>query len=496
MRRWMIAALAVLLLLWGSRLAALEVLPLHNDEGLHLTRAVEVWNLHPFWTIADGKIVNHWPIALLYPQNAPVFVSRIATVLIALLGLAAGYDLARRRWGQGGALLAAALWLASPYLFFFERLAQSDAEAGALIVVTLWASLRLAERGRRVDAVVTGLALAAATLFKFTAAPFALMVIVLVLGWGLHPWRRRLEGLVIIGVVGAACFAVPLGYVALRGGGFATALGWLGGGTGDRLAAVGRNLAVLWGQLAGFGAFPWPGGAALAVGLVGLARWRRRPGSWSGALLVIGLLLPLGAIVLVSYEVEPRHFVVALPTALVLAGAGLGDLLGRAPAGRARITAMILVMITLVGAFIPFAWTAYTDPGGLPLPARVFRQYVADHSAGFGLREAVLDFPQTIGPPGTPVIASMFPDSCRRANFYDAFGYGMTCPIAPGLDAIQEALAAQGVVYVLAERPPIGFDPVALGTIQVAATRVMGYPRPGETADSASVILWRLAAAD
>ena len=34
-------------------------------------------------------------------------------------------------------------------------------------------------------------------------------------------------------------------------------------------------------------------------------------------------------------------------------------------------------------------------------------QYLIDYSSGYGLREAVLDFPNTIGSPGTPVIASM-----------------------------------------------------------------------------------------
>ena len=133
----------LLLVLWFSRITALEALPLHNDEGLHLTRAVEVWNLHPFWEIRDGKIINHWAIALFYPQHDPVFAGRIATVFISLIGFAAGYALIKRLFGSWAALLAGALWITSPYLFFFERLALSDAEAGALVVLALWASWRL-----------------------------------------------------------------------------------------------------------------------------------------------------------------------------------------------------------------------------------------------------------------------------------------------------------------------------------------------------------------
>jgi hypothetical protein len=120
----------LLLILWLSRLPGLKVLPLHNVEGLRLTHAVEVWNLHPFWEIRDGKIVNHWAIALFYPQNAPVFAARIATIFVSVIGFAAGYALTRRVFGVSDALVAGVLWIAC-HLFFIERLALSDAEAGA-----------------------------------------------------------------------------------------------------------------------------------------------------------------------------------------------------------------------------------------------------------------------------------------------------------------------------------------------------------------------------
>ena len=144
-RRWLLLAVCLLIVQWASRLPGLEALPLHNDEGLHLTRAVEVWHLHPFWEISDGKIVNHWPIALLYPQNAPVQAGRLPTLFLSLIGLAAGLALARRLFGPRGALLAGLLWIATPYLFFYERLALSDAEAGALIVLAMWGAIRYAE---------------------------------------------------------------------------------------------------------------------------------------------------------------------------------------------------------------------------------------------------------------------------------------------------------------------------------------------------------------
>lgn len=485
-RRWPVMVL--LLTLWGTRIAALETLPLHNDEGLHLTRAVAVWDGHPFWDITDGKIVNHWLIALFYPQHAPVFAARIATVLIALPGLAAAYVLARRLAGESGGLLAGTLWLLTPYQFFYERLAQSDVQARALALVALWGAYRLSVTGRPRDAVLTGLALAAAGLFKISAAPFALSVAIVILPGERLPLRRRISSLLIIAAIGAACLAIPLLYLVLRrGAGFGVALDWVGG-SGALFSSAGANLAALTALVAGEKAVI--AGSLAAIGWAGLLAVRVEIRRCTALLLAAGLL-PLAAILLLARTVEARHFGVAVPAALTLAGAGWGALLSRLPARVAglRWMAGLLLVGLLTAGFAPFAATAYRDPGSLPLPPAMARQYLTDHSAGFGLREAVQALPQTVSASDAPIVASMFGDSCRRANFYAAPGYALQCPDYPGTAAVQAALAAGGSVYVLEDALLHGFNPMELGGGLMLVAR---YARPGEPADGGSVILWRL----
>ena len=494
MRRWLIV-ISLLLLYWGSRVAALDALPLHNDEGLHLERAEQVWHGHPFWEISDGKVINHWPIALLYPQGDPVMAGRMATVLVGLLGLAAGLALARRLAGDRAALLVGALWIASPYLFFFERLALSDSEAGALIVVAVWAALLWAARGRWQAAGVAGAALAAAVLFKLTAAPYGLAVALIVLLAGDWAWRRRAAALLLIGGIVAASLAVPIAYLAATGRDLGVAFGWIG--TGDTRGgglALDDNLTRLWHQLTGFGTSWWAVG--LLAGLLLLLGWRAlRPGTvrgrarWLDALLVAGCVVPVLVTALLGNDVRPRHFVAGLPLALILAGLGWGRLAAGLRSDRAAWGLTGLIALLLAVGMIPLARTAYDAPGALTLSAELRLEYVTGHSAGFGLREAVLAFPETIGSPGVPVIASMFPDSCKRAAFYDRVGYGMVCPAAPGLPEICAALDASGVVYILAEKPPIGLQ---FDETNLPAVRLAGYPRPGETQQTASVALWRV----
>lgn len=474
--------LLLFLLFWVIRLQALDSLPLHNDEGLHVTRAVEVWNLHPFWEIRDGKIINHWVIALFYPQSSPVFVGRISTLFISLLGLAAGLALLRRAFGSTAALLGGLLWVASPYLFFYERMIFSDAEAGALAILAVWLAVRLADRSTIQRAILTGVALGLAALFKFTALPFAAAIAIIVLA-SRAPLGQRIRALMVIGVTVAALFSVPIVYLLLRGDDlFSIALGWVsGGGMSTGLA---ENLTRLWAQLTGFGTLIWT--VALGIGLALLLMLRPRRG---GFLLAV-IAVPLVSILLLGRDVQPRHFVVALPGFLLLGGAGIGLALERwVKSPMARQIATIGIAALLVLGLLPFAQIAYTTPGDLPLPPLMRTQYVAEHSAGFGLREAVQAFPVTLTD-DLPIIASMFPDSCRRANFYATDDRVMECTDAPGIDRIQAALAERGAVYVLTETSSIiGVD---VTTLDADATRIAGYPRPGETEADAAVVLWRL----
>jgi 4-amino-4-deoxy-L-arabinose transferase-like glycosyltransferase len=401
-----------------------------------------------------------------------------------MIGLAAGCALAHRYFGTTAMILAGVMWITSPYLFFYERLALSDAETGALVVVTMWSSLRLARSGTTRDAILTGLVLAAAALFKFTAAPFTLSVVIIVLLLSSHPFRRRILNLVVVGATVVVCFIPPLAYLLVSGDDFfSIALGWVGDSSGQN-PAFAANLTQLWVQLTGYGTLAWTvlflGGLAL---LLIISKARK-----VGGTLLLALGLSLLMMMILGREVLPRHYVVALPLALILAGSGLGSLINALDEQREKWVLSTLMIAISFFAIFPFMQTAYDNPGALNLPAEERRQFITDHSSGFGLREAIEAFPETITQKNIPIVASMFQDSCLRANFYAVDGLKMICANAPGLPQINQALSEYGSVYVLVDYAPlIGID---VQTLDVNATKIAGYPRPGET--DASVVLWRL----
>jgi len=453
----------MLWLLAASRLVALEALPLHNDEGLHLTRAVQVWHGHPFWEISDGKIVNHWLIAFFYPQSAPVFSGRFATVLTALIGLAGGIAIGRWLSGTAGAVAAGLLWISMPYAFFYERTALSDSQAAAWAVLAILLALRLIRTHSAMNSVLCGAALALAALFKLSAAPFALTIVLIVL-FSRARSAQRLRSLTVVALTAILIFSPVLVYLALRGGNFGVALGWLGSGT--RHVDVLDNVSRLSDALLGFGhsagAVLWL--AVLLCGIFSLLFFRRHVG------LVVAVSAPLVMMLLSSLTPMPRHFLTALLPLVPIGGAGLGVLWVRtrrlAPLWALMCGALALNSVT-------FALSAYSAPDQLKLPALDREQFITEHSSGFGLREAMARLPELV-PDGTPLIGSLFPDSCRRANFY-AVGRALRCADGGGAALLAQLIETHAEVCLLAEPPPIG---IPMADYEHRARLIDQFPRP------------------
>lgn len=462
---------------------ALDALPLHNDEGLHLTRAVEVWNLHPFYDIEDGKVVGVWAIALFYPQNAPVFVGRIATVFVGLIGLAAGIALGRLASGRhAGGWLAGLFWITCPYIFFFERMALADIEAGAAVVlITLTLLPGLSRSYRRRD-IIGGFALGLALMFKISAAPFAGVPLLAILLERGQPFRTRLLRLATIYAVALVIVAPASLYSISRGGFFSIARGWVGGPQIAITERTTQNITTFTDTI-----FTVNGAwIVLLVGVFFAFRSGRR-----GVYVLGSVAGPLVVMLVFGTEVLDRHFGIVMPLLTVVTAVGVTAALalpGRNIPPTRMALAVAWAAIFMIGWLISWAWLpAYNNPTDFPMTAFMRGQYIADHPSGYGLREAVQALPQTAG--SNRVIASMSSDGCRRARFYLPNGASLECTGAgdQARGPIEAALVQAGSVFVLAEDPPVGINPES---INAKWTRFAEYPRPGNLT---RVTLWRVA---
>src|SRR5258706_6870491 len=214
--------------------------------------------------------------------------------------------------------LAGIFWLTSPYLFFFERMALADIEAGAMVV--LLALFLLPDvRFPRKD-LLAGLALGAALLFKVSTAPFAGVPILSLLLERDQLLSTRAKRLLVIYGVALTVVAPAVLYTSTRGGFFSIARNWVGEPVISLAERTARNTQTfLDTTITVDGLWTLVLVAAPLAILVG-----RR-----GTYLLGSVIGPLAVMIVFGTEVLDRHFGVIMPLLTVAAAVGWTGLLSK-----------------------------------------------------------------------------------------------------------------------------------------------------------------------
>lgn len=184
------AGLVVLLLLqFFLRSHHITELPFFWDENRHMVRAADVVDgVHPAKN-SNGKFLLYLYLAPFHPERSvALHVSRTAVALFSLLGSAAMVALMRRLFGLGAAFWALAFYALVPFALFYERMALADPMAGALMVLTAYASVRMAQHPTYRVAIVAGALASMATMAKVTVTFAAVaMPVLAAYSLGNHP---------------------------------------------------------------------------------------------------------------------------------------------------------------------------------------------------------------------------------------------------------------------------------------------------------------------
>lgn len=183
-----------ILILWGLvavRYANLLALPLFIDEATGINRARDSLMGAPFQGLAHAKWLGTAILALFRPFGLEtLWLSRAVTGLLSALTCASAMALGRSLGGRASGLLSGLAYLALPYSVFLDRQALADPLLAAFSAVLLVASFRLARSPQALHAAVTGAALSAAILSKFSGVvlfPVPLITALLIA----QPNRRR-----------------------------------------------------------------------------------------------------------------------------------------------------------------------------------------------------------------------------------------------------------------------------------------------------------------
>jgi hypothetical protein len=371
-----------------SRLWALGLLPAFLDETLHVRWSLLVAEGQKPWgaTFKWGRALTIWLGALVTPwASDPVQANRLVSVAFGAVTLWATVGIARRLLGERPALVAGLFYVLCPFTLFYDRLALTEAALSALAALALLFSIRLAESGRPVFAVLAGGAVGLAVFVKATGIvlfPIPLLA-VLVLG----PVRARLGGL---GLAYAA--AVPPAAYALHRF-LATANAWhmaqlFVGGSGAFAARLFPSLAEGSGWLWTWWTAPLAV-LGLAGALVGVVRRQRK-----ALLLALASAYPLVAFsALLSWRM-PRYLLPASVPWLVLAAGTFERLLSllveRLPAlwrSSARVALAGAATLAVLLPALRLDQALWSDPPRAALPEPERFQYIVGWPSGYGVRD-------------------------------------------------------------------------------------------------------------
>jgi hypothetical protein len=156
-------------------LLALEDLPLPDDDAARLARQDNQWGVY-----ADRLI---WQSG--HDVERIFFLSRLPTVALGLLFAALVLRWARQLWGNGGGLVALALFAFDPTLVAHGRLATDDVAVSLFYFAATYGLWRYLETRQRRHLALAGVALGLAQGSKFSALLLAPVFVAVV---GLWRW--------------------------------------------------------------------------------------------------------------------------------------------------------------------------------------------------------------------------------------------------------------------------------------------------------------------
>lgn len=400
------AFLGIAVLFLAVRLWNIGRLDVVHDESMYMSWARAIAS-DPKWAFLpqmDGKTPLYYWLASAWPGLArdPLAACRQVSVFSGLAALVAVYGLGWRFFGKRTGILAAFLYVFSPFPMFLERMALVDALLSALGCWTLLALLETISgrvpfrKGLAACAVLAGLG--------YLAKPPAFLWIVsagLIAGW---VWRRgspyavmrRLAaaGAILAGILAGVwlCLSSDLpNYYAQRDRIFVhppfKGHYWL---TVEAILRLpfpiwGANLREIAGYLVRY--MPWTFLAPLAAGAFGAGP--------AGQSILVWAIIPMAVVGGVLGDPHSRFVLFAAAPLVVLAARGvlsIGERLGDAARyglspGPGRAAWILAVLCAVPGML--FAWNLANAPDRADWTGKDRVDYVVGELAGDGLGEAV-----------------------------------------------------------------------------------------------------------
>lgn len=169
-----------------SHTTGLATIPPYLDEALHIRRAIGILSGDILLGAEQGKWLGTVLfVPFVWWPGDPLWVARLGTVLYGVGTLLACYAIGQALFSRRVGLLAALVYTALPYVFFYNRLALTDGSVSLFAGWTIFFSIKTVRTTNILYPLLLTLALVATVLTKLTGMVFLMTPVLAV--WLLTP---------------------------------------------------------------------------------------------------------------------------------------------------------------------------------------------------------------------------------------------------------------------------------------------------------------------
>lgn len=171
----------VIVLIFGvTRIVNLGIIPIFTDEAIYTYWAQVALHdpANRYISLEDGKQpLFIWLAALAQLViNDPLLAARSISIFSGAISLVVIYLLAKDLFGAKTARLAALLYVVLPFTLLYDRMALYDSLLTAICLLTVYLSIKLAQKPRLDYALLTGIVLGAGLITKSSAVLFLVLL--------------------------------------------------------------------------------------------------------------------------------------------------------------------------------------------------------------------------------------------------------------------------------------------------------------------------------
>ncbi len=485
-------------LIWASRSYHILELPIFVDESLHILRAQMVFDFNDATaSILPGKLLLYYYLGFFDLQDVGgAWLARQAVVLLVPLTAALTVALTRHLTDRKSATdWVWRLYLVTPFLLFFERMALADTFTMLWGLALAIAVLRFVRRPSPRLAIITGLLLGLSVLAKLTALPW--LALPLIGFWLWHKdksWPK--QQFILIYAIFGLCLILPLGYIVYQEL-----------GTVDEKQEV--ITTTLYVSEESSQIDQWINnldqyqeatrlmfGLPLTFILLIAIYWQLRM-NWRRAVYLLSIsLLIWGFVILTSARPSTRYLVVGVPPLLILVAITLADW----SAQRKQVKnyqfiyglGVICVGVAIVQGMF-FMFSAWYRPTNLVLTERDTWEYYQNAASGYALDEAAQDLPNLEPIQDGEIPVGGFVAACHTLRLYLPANshVALSCPYFKWreeftddtLSEWETKIAENGAYYILADEAqpldifqlPFNFEKLEIYERPHAGTRTILY---------------------